>query len=344
VANVSITDFGAVGDGRTDNQAAIQRAFDYAAANKVGVYIPNGVFLHSGALTANGITISGAGEGAVLKATTYGTEAIVLQGDGVALSDVHLIGVGAGRHQNITSCPVLVQGATHFSVENVHLENTSGAGIFVQNSSYGHIADNLVQNTKADSIHMTAGSHDIVVERNRIEHSGDDGIAVVSYGGQTPTNHITIRDNDVLYNDWGRGISTVGGTDVVIEHNNIVGGTADRAGIYISAESEWNTQAVHNIRVTGNTLTDAGGARSHHGAITLYNSRPGLINDGIVVANNNIINPRRDGILVTGSGEQRITQYDNRLSAQSDRQLLTNVAPNAYISTRPSTVGTRAVE
>src|SRR5690348_3776271 len=68
---LSVHRFVAVGDGRTDNQAAIQRAFDYAAANKVGVYIPNGVFLHSGALTAKGITISGAGEGAVLKATTY---------------------------------------------------------------------------------------------------------------------------------------------------------------------------------------------------------------------------------------------------------------------------------
>ena len=36
---ISATDFGAVGDGGTDNTAALQRAFDYAKANNMQVYI-----------------------------------------------------------------------------------------------------------------------------------------------------------------------------------------------------------------------------------------------------------------------------------------------------------------
>jgi polygalacturonase len=54
---VSITDFGAVGDGKTDNQNAIQKAFDYAKAHGVAVFVPQGVFNHSGTLTANGISV-----------------------------------------------------------------------------------------------------------------------------------------------------------------------------------------------------------------------------------------------------------------------------------------------
>jgi polygalacturonase len=335
--SISITDFGAKGDGVTDNQVAIQKAFDYARANGLDVFIPAGTFLHSGALTATGIQVAGVGDSSVLKATTYGTEAIVLKGDDVGLSNVHLIGVGAGRYQSNYSCAVLVDGATHFTIENVHAEKTSGAGLFILHSGYGHIAGNLIENTKADSIHMTSASHDIVVEQNRIMYSADDGIAVVSYGGATgsPTYNVTIRDNEVLYNTWGRGITVAGGNNVLVEHNTVVGGTADRAGIYI-ASGEYNTQAVHNVRVTGNTLTDAGGSVSGHGAITVYN--PGtLALDTLTITNNDIINPRKAGILVAGSGPESMAIYDNTLTGGS-YGLLAKLDPNASISTvRPAT-------
>jgi len=60
---VSITDFGAIGDGTTDNHAAIERAFDYATANGVDVFVPAGVFAHSGTLSAEESGIFGTGDG-----------------------------------------------------------------------------------------------------------------------------------------------------------------------------------------------------------------------------------------------------------------------------------------
>jgi Ca2+-binding RTX toxin-like protein len=337
---ISITDFGAKGDGATDSRAAIQKAFDHAKANGVDVFIPAGTFVHSGTLTANGIRIFGAGDDSILKSSVYGQEALYLKGTGVALSDLHLIGVGGKRLTADPSQKVVVSGAQDFTIERVHIEGTTTGGIKVNASARGYIADNLIENTHADSIHMTSASHDILVERNRILYSGDDGIAVVSYGGASgsPVHNITIRDNDVRYNTWGRGISVLGGNDVLIEHNNVAGGTNDRAGIYIAAESQYNTQSVHNVRVTGNTITDAGGLSTGHGAITLYNSQTGsIVVDGVTVTGNDIINPRKAGIAVIGKGEQHLTIYENHLSGGS-HGFIVNADPKAHISTtRPST-------
>jgi polygalacturonase len=335
---ISITDFGAKGDGVTDSRAAIQKAFDHAKAKGLDVFIPEGTFIHSGTLTADGIRVFGAGDNSILKASTYGQEALYLKGTGVALSDLHLIGVGGKRLQADPSQKVVVQGAQDFTIERVHIEKTSTGGIKVNTSAGGYIADNLIENTHADSIHMTNASHDILVERNRVLYSGDDGIAVVSYGGATgsPNHSITIRDNEVMYNTWGRGISVLGGRDVLIEHNNVVGGTNDRAGIYIAAESQYNTQSVHNVRVTGNTITDAGGMSTGHGAITLYNSQNGaFVVNGVTVTGNDIVNPRKAGIAIIGSGTQQLAIYDNNLSGGKYGLIVNNAYGARVSTTRP---------
>jgi Pectate lyase superfamily protein len=57
-SSCSITQFGAVGDGVTNNAGAIQNAFNYAAANKCTALIPAGTFAYRGTLTAKGIAIT----------------------------------------------------------------------------------------------------------------------------------------------------------------------------------------------------------------------------------------------------------------------------------------------
>ncbi|HEX6979104.1 MAG TPA: glycosyl hydrolase family 28-related protein [Alphaproteobacteria bacterium] len=332
---VSITDFGAIGDGTTDNHAMIERAFDYATANGVDVFIPAGVFAHSGTLSAEGIGIFGTGEGSVLRAMQFGVEALVLRGNGAALADVRLEGDGSSRLATDESARVLVEDAANFAVERVHIVGSSSAGIKVEASAFGRIADNVIENTRADSIHMIFGSHDILVEGNRILDSGDDGISVVSYKGGGTVNHITIRGNDVLDNTGGRGISVIGGADVLIEHNNVVGGMADRAGIYVAAEAEWNTEGVDDVRVADNTLRDAGGTSSGHGAITVYNSQTDVRNDDVVITGNDIHDPRNMGILALGSGEQEIAIFGNRLHGDGSHPFVVDLEPNTDISTAP---------
>src|ERR1700744_1569851 len=61
--NCSITSFGAKADGVTNNAAAIQNTFNYAAANKCTALIPAGTFAYRGTLTAKGIAVTGTGAG-----------------------------------------------------------------------------------------------------------------------------------------------------------------------------------------------------------------------------------------------------------------------------------------
>jgi hypothetical protein len=335
---IDIADFGAKGDGKTDSRAAIQRAFDHASARGLDVFIPAGTFIHSGTLAADGIKIFGAGEASILRASTYGQEALFLKGNSVALTDLRLVGVGGPRLTTDASQKIVVQGSRNFTIERVRIERTTTGGMKINGASRGRIADNVVEDTHADSIHMTRGSHDILVERNRISRSGDDAIAVVSYGGATGTltRGIVIRNNEVYDNTGGRGIAVVGGGDVVIENNLVHGSSSPRggAGIYLAAESSYNTQSVHNVRVTGNRLIDVGGLNSGHGAIHVYNSQgsAGLVNDGIVIAGNEIINPRKAGIAITGSGEQHIAAYDNTLVG-GQHGLIVNACERATTST-----------
>jgi hypothetical protein len=53
---VSVKNFGAKGDGVTDDTAAIQAATNYAVANNVPLYAPKGVYLLSSTVDLTGLS------------------------------------------------------------------------------------------------------------------------------------------------------------------------------------------------------------------------------------------------------------------------------------------------
>ena len=68
---VSVKDFGAVGDGVTDDTAAIQAAFTYATANNKSIYIPAGTYLSSNQITTTAGSISFFGDGVGLSKIVF---------------------------------------------------------------------------------------------------------------------------------------------------------------------------------------------------------------------------------------------------------------------------------
>ncbi|HZH28762.1 MAG TPA: carbohydrate-binding domain-containing protein [Azospirillaceae bacterium] len=307
---VSITDFGAKGDGYTDNTAAIQRAFDYARAHGLDVKIPAGTFMHSGVLRATSIDIFGEGDSSVLKASVPSNSALYLNGNGVEISNLKLACVASSRMQTYNSAKLILSGTTNFTIENIKIEGSGSAGIIMDNAHHGTVRGNSVTNTNADSIHMVNESGNILVEKNRVVRSGDDGISVVSYqkhGGVV--KDIVIRDNVVMDNKWARGITVVGGENVQILNNDIKS-PADRAGVYVASESAYSTFGAKNILVQGNHLTDAGGTNSGHGSIMVYNSGTYPIN-GVVIRDNHVDASRKSAVLVTGGNTSNVLVEDN---------------------------------
>ena len=320
-AAVSITEFGAVADGTTDDRPAIQRALDFAAVHGRHVLVPAGSFAYSGTLVSHGVSLSGVGASSRLIALNAKDASLILTGSDICVSSLSFAGLRRSRLAPPSSDLIWARMARNYTIQNVTISGSSNGGIFNEKSSNGLISHNTVENTLADSITAVEGASAIEIRGNRIINSGDDGISVVSYNDAPIVHHITISGNTVLHNKEGRGITVVGGNDVQILGNYVEGGEADTAAVYIAAESQWHTQGVNNVTVAGNTLVDGGGspAGTGQGAITIYNSqgyRYSLTN--IALTDNQIIRPRAAGLQFVGDGPETVLASDNTVYANAD--------------------------
>ncbi|MCQ4085226.1 glycosyl hydrolase family 28-related protein [Saccharibacillus sp. JS10] len=322
---LSIVDEGATPDDDTDDLEAIQRTLDQAAQNKQSVYIPPGNYRLGGILKVNGVKLLGDGANqAILTSTDPENGSIDVEGDGAVLSGFSHVyektverGNGANDKNSIT-----LRGATNFTIEGLMIDKSSTAGIFVgDESSNGKIVGNTLQQTGADGIHITNGSHDVIVENNKVSEAGDDTIAVVSYEENTNvTQNIDIQNNDVGYGSKARGISVVGGENVTIENNQIQ--DTEMAGIYISVEKEWNTRNVKNVVINNNTIEHTGTRMgSQHPNVLVYASQGNI--DEVKFNGNTIANSVHGGIGVWGEGDIGNIYFDaNKL--ENTKGLATN--------------------
>lgn len=337
---VSITAFGAKGDGRTDNRAAIQKAIDTARAQGKPVFVPEGVFHHKGVLTLNGVDLVGAGAKSVLKAvgaSSSDMQSVLVTGSGASISNLTLDSDATTRGYTGNSAKIQVRDATDFSIRNVTILNSMGAGMIVLRSSRGVIQNNLVKGTNADSIHMTHGSNAIQVIGNRIENAHDDGIAVVSYASHpTMVSNITIRNNTVLNNEWGRNIAVVGGQNVVIEKNHVQGNKAERAGIYIASEWSYKTWGVKNVLVQDNHLRDTGGYKSGQGGVMVYSSTSRPVED-ITFRRNEIVDSNKFGVFLRGQPMDDITFDRNLITNSGDRNFFVDGKVTDLVQTGTAT-------
>jgi hypothetical protein len=142
-----VTQYGAVGDGKTDNYQAIQRAL--AAAPNGTLYFPTGTYLTSGPIVLYSQSANGAGASSVIVGTfmdnAFTSGVFVPQGScTISNLSINLAGAGLGANQGVlvknTQGPVtinqvqmvgnfdhnvMVFGAGNVTVSNCTLANTS---------------------------------------------------------------------------------------------------------------------------------------------------------------------------------------------------------------------------
>lgn len=136
----------------------------------------------------------------------------------------------------INTCGIEVEDCSNVTIENVRINKHTGMGILITSCNNVNVNKNIISNTLADGIHIanSAGkySNNIYITNNRINDCGDDGIACVGYTHNLgmPNEKIIAYGNTII-NSKARGMSCVGGTDIIY-HSNIIDG-ASGSGIII---------------------------------------------------------------------------------------------------------------
>ena len=311
---IDIRTTGARCDGSFDNSGAIASAIAAAKTKRVAVYVPAGVCAYGDVIRLDGVKLVGAGDTSVLYALNPSRESIYMFGSGTEVSLLKLSGKKATARQAAWEATrIALFGATNFTIDKVTIDGAAAAGIqTARSANNGRITNNTIKNTLSDSIHLTGKASYVTLENNRIENSGDDGIAVVSYrhdGGLT--HHITARHNVIRNNKWGRQMSVVGGGQVLYENNFLEGNLAGAACLYIAQEASYSTYAAHDVVARYNTLKTCGGPPTGHAAAMVYS-------DG-QEANSNITLTRND-IVQNGAGGIRVfSAFNNGVRVDSNR-------------------------
>ena len=306
---VSPEDFGAAGNGTTDDTVAYTMAC--LSSRKVRLargktYLINHATLMSVSnfeLDGNGASIVSNQTTSILgfNATLWGASSNIYVHD-LTLSYTNNPNV---RMDNVT--PLWFQSVNGVKVERVTVLNSwSAAILFIQCSNVLAI-NNSVSNTLADGITAFGCGRNVKFAHNLITNSGDDAMAVTWLQGNTAaavgettirTKMVSIHDNMVkMTNTNARGIF-IGGIEGGTIHDNVLSAVST-IGIVLYNDTTVSTWS-QDVTVHDNTVVDAGQAATSTfaeiGGIAVYGQ-----NLRIKVHSNAVRNANNVGILIQGN-------------------------------------------
>jgi hypothetical protein len=234
----SVSEFGAKGDGVTDDTAAFAAAF---AASPV-VYVPEGVYRVDASNGAGCLITSG--------------------------SNYHLYGEGEKsvikRHSyNPANCNInFDSGSASTFIDDIKISNLKFLGDIQSlghNEAYGHML-------------RMSGVRRVVIEQCYFEGPRSDAVLISSGpGGPTSERHnfdVTIRDcvfNGVVYGaDGGRNaISVIDVDGMTIEGNSFRDWSRNDMPGTIDFEPDYSFGIIKNVRVANNKFTNTAGTGGH---------------------------------------------------------------------------------
>lgn len=267
VANVK--DFGAVGDGTTDDKTAIQAALTSLASTGGTLFFPSGTYLTSGGLTVPGnVKLTGSGPASVitcpstgwlLSATTVAPYFGIFNVIGVSNVEISNLRISGTTTQNITHSPKLIylESCDNVSIHDNKFGDTAYEGIW-QGGTFTAVTNIKIKDNHLANVggpNEFTGLPAIQCNMDTATISGNTlvncGTAIGASG-----NNLTIRGN-VITNPLliGIGIGDQAIHDVVVSGNTIdlQEGTVPRYGIYCGSNTTGITIAGNNVSIVGPT-------------------------------------------------------------------------------------------
>jgi hypothetical protein len=322
-----------------DDTAFLQKALDGLEPGDTLKLEPR-TYRHSEVLTVDVPNVTVTGPGATLIATDEQHSAFHIAADGVVVSDL-VFGVEqtTKRWEGLDQHKVTITQAKEVELHSIEITGSAAAGVYVGAGASKFLLDSVtVRNTRADGIHMTGGAHDGTVRNPNVIHSGDDGVAVVSYESDPAiSRNITVYAPVVEDNSNGRGVSVVGGENITYHDVQIKGSSS--AGVYVGVEGDpYFTQSNKDILISGGQLQDANyDERVNHGALLVYNGRPGHEISNVRIENLAIEDPptgatRQVGLLSDGGRVSGIELYRLVIRSATPAPFYTNVSDESAYS------------
>lgn len=309
---INVYSYGAVGNGMTDDTAAIQAAID-AASNGGTVLLPPGTYIIDPAVSLHlktGVTIAGTGAGSILKvksnSNVLNNIVKVEDADKVTLRDFTINGNRANQALSdavAVHYGVYVAASNDCRVENIIVHHTTGVGVHVYNST-GTIV------TGCDSSHNRYHGFECeqdtstVWQGNRSHHNDRHGIFVSpgEVGGTGSVGNVIDSNSFDMNGSYGiafgidaQGISVGLTKDNVVTNNSVLRNAEYGVSIY----------RVDDTLVAGNVV-----AYNGFFGIYLYQAERNQIVGNRLRNNSQDANGAYDEILLEGANDGRASRHN----------------------------------
>lgn len=279
----NVKDYGATGDGVTDDRAAFAAALTAAAAASGVVVIPSGTYAIGDRLTIpSNVRIVGAGiDKTVLLLTNNLSGGSWINGDGVSNVEIEGMTLNSDRATNTNTLTVLyinnTTSGSDVTIRSVRVLGSTSGGIAVDNTTRARVIGCEVQDTvAADCIRMASGtdvaiSHcwcwnlaslasnrraiqvgscsRAIISDNKVDGVPSGGAMACDVGG---TTDCVIADN--IFTDCGAGIDLENGTRRCTIVGNVLEGKGLVNGFDIGIYAVNLT--VEDIVISGNKISD----------------------------------------------------------------------------------------
>ncbi len=239
----SITAYGAVGDGTTDDGPAL-----LAACNDLRdsvLRVPAGTYLIGNPLTIRDFSGTILFEvGAMLRFADRTRPGLTFSGG----ANAQILNYRAGW-RDVPVTRLLAGGGIEFQdaldphLESPIIDSSNSAGIIFYHCIRPQVIGAVVSNTLADGIHF-ANCDSPVVENSRTTNTGDDGVAFVNYA--TGANNTGgVARNITVQASKARGITVVGQSNVEVRDFSVYD-TAS-SGVLCAYDASYNTRVPDNV-------------------------------------------------------------------------------------------------
>ena len=307
-AVVEVTAFGAKGDGKADDLAAVSKAVE---ALKPGdtLRFPSGTYFLTGDVSLKTDRITVDGGGTLLfdhkPVKNRAMNKIDVTGKSITIRNLTITSNATSRSavHGLISC----KNTENILIDECDISKSPSVAVWTMNVANIRITNCFIHHQWADGIHISRYSRGVIIANNTIDFNGDDGIGVVSYHDKAPWNQLPRNENvlitgNIISNTPARGIWAWGGGLTIT--GNVIFNTG-KAGIICSREG-WISE---KIQITSNRISNVGTAEKY--GYDFYDSRgtrSGIhvqTNSNLLIADN-IISGARNG----GSGIQLVAAVD----------------------------------